>query len=84
MDTNGNALEIDQSSLNRALKMGSYFSVDKFRHMCILAGCDYLPSLQGIGLGKARKFIHTSTNPDMRQVCPSVQFYEKVSIVCTL
>ncbi|XP_071822889.1 uncharacterized protein [Apostichopus japonicus] len=83
MDTNGNALEIDQSSLNRALKMGSYFSVDKFRHMCILAGCDYLPSLQGIGLGKARKFIHTSTNPDMRQVLKRMPLQMKLKVPVT-
>lgn len=88
LDTAGNALEIDQSRLNRAVKMGTFFSVDKFRHMCILAGCDYLPSLQGIGLGKARKFMHTCTNTDMRQVTVgpgsnvlnNVTYFERVVI----
>lgn len=30
---------------------------DKFRQMCILAGCDYLPSISGIGLTKAWTFM---------------------------
>ena len=68
MDTAGNALEINQTRLNQAVKMGTRFSVDKFRHMCILAGCDYLQSLPGVGLGKARKFMHTVSNLDIQQV----------------
>ena len=24
-----------------------------FRHMCILAGCDYLPAMHGVGVKKA-------------------------------
>ena len=26
------------------------WTMDKFRHMCILSGCDYLPSIRGVGL----------------------------------
>lgn len=42
------------------------FTIDKFRHMCILSGCDYVDSLQGIGLKKAQKFITLTeeTNPE--------------------
>lgn len=42
------------------------FTFDKFRHMCILSGCDYVDSLQGIGLKKAQKFIALTdeTNPE--------------------
>lgn len=68
MDHAGNAIEINQARLNQAVKMGTHFSVEKFRHMCILAGCDYLPSLPGVGLGKARKFLHTVSNLDIQQV----------------
>lgn len=31
----------------------------KTRHMCILSGCDYLKSLNGIGLVKAEKSLLT-------------------------
>lgn len=43
------------------------YSFDKFRYMCILSGCDYADSLQGIGLKKAEKFIHLTdeTNPEV-------------------
>ena len=36
--------------------------------MCILSGCDYLPSLPGIGLGKAFKFFSRTTNDDINLV----------------
>uniref|UniRef100_A0A0A9Y086 Exonuclease 1 n=3 Tax=Lygus hesperus TaxID=30085 RepID=A0A0A9Y086_LYGHE len=58
MDLVGNGLLIEQNKLPLAMKVHpDKFSMDKFRHMCILSGCDYLASLPGIGLGKACKFI---------------------------
>ena len=33
------------------------FTLDEFRHMCILSGCDYLPSVPGIGLTTAHKLM---------------------------
>jgi exonuclease-1 len=30
------------------------FDPDMFRAMCILSGCDYVPSLPGVGLKKVR------------------------------
>ena len=29
----------------------------KFLEMCIVAGCDYLPNIRGIGINKARKLV---------------------------
>lgn len=29
----------------------------KFRHMSMLAGCDYLPSIPGIGIKSAHKYL---------------------------
>ena len=29
----------------------------KFLEMCIVAGCDYLPNIRGIGINKARKIV---------------------------
>ncbi|BES93182.1 exonuclease 1 [Nesidiocoris tenuis] len=58
LDLVGNGLLIEQSKLHLAMKVHpDKFSMDKFRHMCILSGCDYLNSLPGIGLSKACKFI---------------------------
>lgn len=33
------------------------FSHTKFRQMCMLSGCDYLPSINGIGLKTAHKYL---------------------------
>ncbi|TNN26745.1 Exonuclease 1 [Liparis tanakae] len=45
MDKQGNGLEIDQSNMGRCRSLGNVFTEDKFRHMCILSGCDYLASV---------------------------------------
>ena len=37
--------------------------------MCILSGCDYLESLPGIGLGKAKKLLKTVQKSDIDYVC---------------
>ncbi|XP_065321256.1 uncharacterized protein LOC135928729 [Gordionus sp. m RMFG-2023] len=38
------------------------FNFLKFQLMCVMSGCDYLPSLPNIGLSRARKFFsHPST-----------------------
>ena len=29
----------------------------KFLEVCIVAGCDYLPNIRGIGINKARKIV---------------------------
>ncbi|KAK3787131.1 hypothetical protein RRG08_038650, partial [Elysia crispata] len=45
-----------KSHLNEVLAIqNSFYSFEKFPYMCILSGCDYLPSLPGIGLVKACK-----------------------------
>lgn len=54
------------------------FTHEKFRQMCILSGCDYLPSLPGIGLGKASKFFKLISNPDLRATLPKLPSYLKM------
>jgi len=54
------------------------FSFDKFRYMCITSGCDYLASLPGIGLGKAKNFWQKVTNPDLRNVLRKIPAYLKM------
>lgn len=68
MDKHGNGLEIDQNNLGRCHALGNVFTEERFRHMCILSGCDYLPSLHGIGLGKACKLLRLAKEPDVLKV----------------
>ncbi|KAG8222761.1 hypothetical protein J437_LFUL007836 [Ladona fulva] len=68
LDLCGSGLEVVQDRLH--LGMGvppEKFSMDRFRQMCILSGCDYLESLPGIGLAKAKKFVNTTSSPDISQ-----------------
>ena len=51
------------------------FSFEKFRYMCIMAGCDYLANLPGIGLAKAKTFWLKVTNPDLRKVLKKIPTY---------
>ncbi|XP_071962950.1 exonuclease 1-like isoform X2 [Antedon mediterranea] len=78
LDINGNGLEICSSKLDKAMKIGTKYTVDKFRYMCIISGCDYLPSLPGIGLGKARKLFLLSSNPDISQLLKKMPMHLKM------
>lgn len=51
------------------------FTFTKFRHMCILSGCDYLASLPGIGLAKAKKFLLMTEETDMRRALGKIPSY---------
>ncbi|VVC41537.1 Hypothetical protein CINCED_3A009116 [Cinara cedri] len=66
MDQNGFGVLIEQDKIYLSMNMNpEQFSLDKFRYMCILSGCDYLPSIHGVGLIKARQFISRSSEPDI-------------------
>ncbi|XP_022095679.1 exonuclease 1-like [Acanthaster planci] len=80
LDLNGNGLEIASSRLNQAMKIGDRFSPDKFRYMCIASGCDYLASLPGIGLGKAKKLFQHATNPDITHVLKRLPIHLKMKL----
>eukprot|EP01052_Picozoa_sp_SAG31_P011690 SAG31_NODE_667_length_12948_cov_70.090746_12_plen_223_part_00 len=41
-----------------------HFSRDMFLHMCVLAGCDFLPSINGMGVKKAHMLILTHKTMD--------------------
>lgn len=79
LDTTGNGVLYERSQLAQSLgQRADAFNFDKFRYMCILSGCDYLPSLHGIGLGKAFKFWSKVTNSDLRLVLPKIPSYLKM------
>ncbi|XP_072247658.1 exonuclease 1 [Leuresthes tenuis] len=81
MDKQGNGLEIDQSNLGRCRSLGNLFTEEKFRYMCILAGCDYLASLHGIGLGKSCKLLRLAKDPDILKVIKKMGQYLKMNLV---
>jgi len=69
MDLNGNGVLIENAKLPLIMKCPlERYTFDKFRRMCILSGCDYLPSLPGIGLAKARQFINATQDPNISNV----------------
>ncbi|XP_005374872.1 PREDICTED: exonuclease 1 isoform X2 [Chinchilla lanigera] len=80
MDQFGNGLEIDQTRLGMCRQLGDVFTEEKFRYMCILSGCDYLPSLRGIGLAKACKVLRLANNPDIVKVIKKIGHYLKMNI----
>ena len=55
--------------------MADSFNFDKFRYICITAGCDYLANLPGIGLVKSKKFWTKASNPDLRNVLRKIPAY---------
>lgn len=56
LDQSGHCIEILQSDLGNVKEM-KYWTPSRFREMCILAGCDYLPNLPGIGVKTAIKHL---------------------------
>ncbi|NXW68686.1 EXO1 Exonuclease, partial [Hirundo rustica] len=80
IDKFGNGLEIDQTRLGNCKQLGNIFTEEKFRYMCILSGCDYLPSIHGIGLAKACKLLKLANNPDIIKVIKKMGQYLKMNI----
>ncbi|XP_069787054.1 exonuclease 1 isoform X2 [Narcine bancroftii] len=70
VDKYGNGIEIDQARFGKCKQLGDVFTEEKFRYMCILSGCDYLPSIHGIGLAKACKLLRIANNPDITTTLP--------------
>ena len=69
MDFMGNGVLIERDNLIKGMDMRpDVYTFDKFRYMCILSGCDYLPSLSGIGLVKACKVFKLTRQSDLKTV----------------
>lgn len=68
LDFTGAGRLVEADKLCLAMKMRpDQFTIDKFRFMCILSGCDYVRNLSGIGLKNAEKFMKLTaeTNPEI-------------------
>ncbi|XP_058453956.1 exonuclease 1-like [Malaya genurostris] len=76
LDLTGYGLLIESDKLYLAMGCKEEkYSFDKFRYMCILSGCDYIDSLPGIGLAKARKFVLMTEESDMRKALDKIPSY---------
>ena len=76
MDLTGRAQEVSMDNLGRVKNLVG-FTPDLFRHMCILSGCDYLPSVKGVGLVKACKALKLSKSKSSYQVAAKLHQYIK-------
>ncbi|XP_014773722.1 exonuclease 1 [Octopus bimaculoides] len=76
MDLYGNGIMIEKSRLNEVVDIrDGFYTFSKFRHMCILSGCDYLSSLPGIGLANACKVFKLARQADLRQLLRKIPSY---------
>ncbi|XP_023946184.2 exonuclease 1 [Bicyclus anynana] len=65
MDLDGTGTLVETAKLPLVMKCPiEHYRFDKFRRMCIMSGCDYLASLPGIGLVKARQFVTATQDSD--------------------
>ncbi|KAI8915883.1 PIN domain-like protein [Gorgonomyces haynaldii] len=56
LDKEGKAMEIKTRDLPKVKSLRTW-DHERFRHMCILSGCDYLNSIHGIGLKTAAQHL---------------------------
>lgn len=76
LNLNGFCLFFDSSKLHLTINVTEEkFLFEKFRRICILSGCDYLDSLHGIGLAKARKFMLLTDETDMAKALTKLPLY---------
>jgi exonuclease 1 len=71
MDINGNGLLLRADKLHLTLGRPHESPENlliKLRQLCILSGCDYVSSLPGVGLVKAKKFVMACSDPDFLHV----------------
>ncbi|WAR18359.1 EXO1-like protein [Mya arenaria] len=81
MDHAGNGVLIEQRRLNEVMEIQpDHYTFDKFRYICILSGCDYLPSLPGIGLAKATKVFKIARQAVVEQLLTKLSTYLKCNI----
>lgn len=65
LENTGAVVLIKRESLTLAKEVSLVgFTEGLFRQMCILSGCDYLPSIPGMGLKKAHKYIKRWKNAE--------------------
>ncbi|RVE50613.1 hypothetical protein evm_004737 [Chilo suppressalis] len=83
MDLDGTGTLVETAQLPLVMKCPiEHYRFDKFRRMCIMSGCDYLPSLPGIGLAKARQFVNASQDSNFANALRKLpSFFNRSSLV---
>ncbi|CAG9793707.1 unnamed protein product [Diatraea saccharalis] len=85
MDLDGTGTLVETAKLPLVMKCPiEYYKFDKFRRMCIMSGCDYLQSLPGIGLAKARQFVNASQDSNFANALKKLpSFFNRSSLIVT-
>ncbi|VVC96327.1 unnamed protein product [Leptidea sinapis] len=85
MDLNGTGTLVETAKLPLVMKCPiERYSFDKFRQMCIMSGCDYLSSLPGIGLAKARQFVMATQDTNFANALRKLpSFFNRLNLVVT-
>ncbi|CAH0584093.1 unnamed protein product [Chrysodeixis includens] len=85
MDLDGTGTLVDTAKLPLVMRCPiEHYTFDKFRQMCIMSGCDYLASLPGIGLAKARQFVTATQDSNFANALRKLpSFFNKSSLVVT-
>ncbi|KPJ12353.1 Exonuclease 1 [Papilio machaon] len=85
MDLDGTGTLVETVKLPLVMKCAiESYTFDKFRQMCIMSGCDYLASLPGIGLAKARQFVVATQDPNFANALRKLpSFFNRLNLVVT-
>uniref|UniRef100_A0A2A4J8I6 Exonuclease 1 n=1 Tax=Heliothis virescens TaxID=7102 RepID=A0A2A4J8I6_HELVI len=85
MDLDGVGTLVDTTKLPLVMRCPiEHYTFDKFRQMCIMSGCDYLASLPGIGLARARQFVTATQDSNFANALKKLpSFLNKSSLVVT-
>ncbi|CAO1631102.1 unnamed protein product [Parajaminaea phylloscopi] len=79
MDADGRCIEIQQANLTACKRLSFVgWTTDLFRQMAILSGCDYLPSIQGLGLKNAHKLLQR--HKSVRRALQAVRLEGKLRV----
>ncbi|XP_070548749.1 exonuclease 1-like isoform X3 [Ptychodera flava] len=70
----GTAQLVEANRLDECFDIENW-SMAKFRHLCVLAGCDYLPSIPGIGIIRAREFVTKIKDADIFKAVSRMGLY---------
>ena len=73
-------MQIEKDKINVSLGIrAENFTFEMFRYMCIMAGCDYHPSLPGIGNSILKKLLLTKiTDMNCSTSITNSAFYERM------
>lgn len=72
MDRYGSGTEINYSDIFKIPELLYIDTPEKLRHMCIISGCDYLPSVKGIGIKTSLKYFKELNS--IQRVLHRIQF----------